>query len=428
MYRLKTDQGKIFKQLIYWTVRIIPVSVVTGSLVALFLWLLEWATQTRWAHLWIIFLLPVAGIAIYLLYRFLGKNAEAGNNLIMDEIHEPGGGVPIQMTPLVLISTVVTHLFGGSAGREGTAVQMGGSIAAFFSKWYQLAKEERSVLLLCGMAAGFGAVFGTPVTGAIFAMEVLFIGRIKYNALIPCLISSLLAHVVCSAYGIHHTLYSITTRIPAAIVKKGSWELSFDFVLLLKVIVAGIAFGLAGMAFAWLAHTLKKLWKQWIKWNWLIPVAGAALILGMSYLLGSFDYMGLGVTNPDQHNSIVSAFSNGGVTHWSWLWKLVLTAVTLSAGFKGGEVTPLFFIGAALGNTIATLTGAPVDLFAGLGFIAVFAAATNTPIACMIMGVELFGGENILYFAVACFTAYYFSGHSGIYKAQRIDVPKITIK
>lgn len=170
--------------------------------------------------MWIIFLLPVAGVGIYLLYRFFGKDAEAGNNLIMDEIHEPGGGVPIQMTPLVLVSTVVTHLFGGSAGREGTAVQMGGSIAALFSKWYQLAKEERSVLLLCGMAAGFGAVFGTPVTGAIFAMEVLFIGRIKYNALIPCLISSLLAHVVCSAYGIHHTLYSITTRIPAAIVKK----------------------------------------------------------------------------------------------------------------------------------------------------------------------------------------------------------------
>ncbi|AHF14455.1 voltage-gated chloride channel family protein [Niabella soli] len=428
MYRLKTDQGKIFKQLVYWTARIIPVSVVTGSLVALFLWLLEWATETRWAHLWIIFLLPVAGVGIYLLYRFFGKDAEAGNNLIMDEIHEPGGGVPIQMTPLVLVSTVVTHLFGGSAGREGTAVQMGGSIAALFSKWYQLAKEERSVLLLCGMAAGFGAVFGTPVTGAIFAMEVLFIGRIKYNALIPCLISSLLAHVVCSAYGIHHTLYSITTRIPAAIVKKGGWELSFDFVLLTKVIVAGIFFGLAGMAFAWLAHTLKKLWKLLIKWDWLIPVAGAVVILSVSYLLGTFDYLGLSVTNPDQQNSIVSAFSYGGVTHWSWLWKLVLTAVTLSAGFKGGEVTPLFFIGAALGNTIAALTGAPADLFAGLGFIAVFAAATNTPVACMIMGVELFGGENILYFAIACFTAYYFSGHSGVYKAQRIDVPKTTIK
>lgn len=145
-----------------------------------------------------------------------------------------------------------------------------------------------------------------------------------------------------------------------------------------------------------------------IKWDWLIPVAGAVVILSVSYLLGTFDYLGLSVTNPDQQNSIVSAFSYGGVTHWSWLWKLVLTAVTLSAGFKGGEVTPLFFIGAALGNTIAALTGAPADLFAGLGFIAVFAAATNTPVACMIMGVELFGGENILYFAIACFTVLLF--------------------
>ncbi|MCF3108246.1 voltage-gated chloride channel family protein [Niabella sp. CC-SYL272] len=425
MYQFKTEQGKIFYQLAHWTIRLVPLSFVIGSLVALFLWLLDWATHTRWQHLWLLFLLPLAGIFIWALYHYFGKDAEAGNNLVMDEIHEPGGGVPTRMTPLVLAGTIVTHLFGGSAGREGTAVQMGGSIADLFAKWYQLKKEDRSMLLMCGMAAGFGAVFGTPVAGALFAMEVLFIGRMKYHALIPCLISAVLAHIVCSSYGIHHTHYAISAKMIQSVATWVPGGFSFDLSLLLKVIGAGIAFGLAGMAFARCTHLLKQFWVKLIPVKWLIPVAGGLLIIGGCYLLGNFDYLGLGVVNPNGHNSIVSAFTTGGVDTWSWLWKLLFTAVTLSAGFKGGEVTPLFFIGAALGNTLAVLAGAPADLFAGLGFIAVFAAATNTPIACMVMGVELFGGENILYFAVACFTAYYFSGHSGIYKAQRIAVPKI---
>jgi H+/Cl- antiporter ClcA len=159
---------------------------------------------------------------------------------------------------------------------------------------------------------------------------------------------------------------------------------------------------------------------------WLVPVAGGLIIIGLTYLAGTFDYLGLGVTTPRGKGvSIVTAFKEGGATSWSWSWKLLFTAVTLSSGFKGGEVTPLFFIGATLGNTLAGLLGAPVDLFAGLGFIAVFAGATNTPLACTMMGVELFGGEHVLYFAIACFTAYFFSGHSGIYTSQKIAIPKI---
>ena len=191
------------------------------------------------------------------------------------------------------------------------------------------------------------------------------------------------------------------------------------------MIVAGGLFGLAGFFFAQLSHFLKNKTNQIIKIKWLIPVAGAALIMGLSYLLGTFDYLGLGVSNPNPGGiSILSAFHTGGAGYFSWFWKLLLTAITLSMGFKGGEVTPLFFIGATLGNVIATVTGAPVDLLAGLGFIAVFAGATNTPIACIFMGVELFGSENIIYYAVACFTAYYFSGHSGIYSSQGLAVSK----
>lgn len=425
-YKYSFEQIKIARHLLYWTALILPVAITVGSIVALFLWLLDLATATRWQNLWLIFFLPPAGLLITALYKQFGKNADGGNNLIMDEIHKPGGGVPTRMTPLILFSTIATHLFGGSAGREGTAVQMGGSISSLFSKWYKVKHRDKRILLMCGMAAGFGAVFGTPIAGAVFAMEVLAIGRIKYDALIPCFIASLLADITCSAYGIHHTQYSIAFGGHTAIKDVYKWLpfLHFDFVLLGKVILAGVAFGVVGFLFAELSHRIKDSAAKYVHNKWLTPIIGGVLVIGISYALGTFDYLGLGVTAPKGGVSIVSAFTLNGAETWSWFWKLLLTAITLSTGFKGGEVTPLFFIGATLGNTLAIISGSPVDLFAGLGFIAVFAGATNTPLACTLMGVELFGSNNVVYYAVACFTAYYFSGHSGIYGSQRVAVSK----
>lgn len=417
------EQLAIVTHLLKWTLLVLPVSLFAGSIVALFLWLLEKVTFIRFQKGWLFYLLPLAGIVIYFLYKKLGKNTEAGNNLIMDEIHEPGGGVPARMAPMVLLTTLITHLFGGSAGREGTAVQIGGSIAAVLGRLLKLNPADVRILLMTGIAAGFGAVFGTPVTGAIFALEVLAIGTIRYDALVPCLIASILSDIVCTAWGIHHTHYHINT---AETVSQLISFIHIDFMLLLKAIFAGIAFGLASYLFAQLQHSIKKYSNQYIQQKWLIPAIGGLLIIALCFIAGTRDYLGLGVVSNEPNGiSIVSSFNAGGANTWSWLWKIVFTAVTLGMGFKGGEVTPLFFIGAALGNTIASLTGAPVDLFAGLGFIAVFAGATNTPIACTIMGVELFGGEYVLYYAVACFTAYYFSGHSGIYTAQRSAVGKI---
>lgn len=415
------EQLSIANYLLKWAILVSPMAIAVGSIVALFLWLLDKVTQLRWQNAWLLYLLPTAGVLIYFLYQQIGKNTEAGNNLIIDEIHEPDGGVPARIAPLVLATTLLTHLFGGSAGREGTAVQMGGGIASLFGRWLKLNHQDLRILLMAGIAAGFAAVFGTPVAGTIFAMEVIAIGSIKYDALLPCLVASLVANFTCASWGIHHTAYAIH------FTHSGSDSFfGIDYLLIGKTVIAGIAFGLTAFLFGEMQHGIKDWSNRLIKIKWLIPAIGACIIIGLTFMLGTHDYLGLGVYSENPSGvSIVNAFNQGGVDSWSWLWKLIFTAITLGTGFKGGEVTPLFFIGAALGNTLAWISGAPVDLFAALGFIAVFAGATNTPIACTIMGVELFGGDHILYYAIACFMAYYFSGHSGIYSAQRNHSSKI---
>jgi len=348
----------------------------------------------------------------------VGRPDEGGNNLIVEQIHEPGAGVPLRMAPLILVSTIVTHLFGGSAGREGTAVQLGGSLASAFGKLLRLNPDEVRLLLMAGIAAGFGAVFGTPIAGTIFALEVLTVGRIEYEALIPCLIAAVTGDWVCQLWGIGHTHYAIAfhSALPG---------FHLDILLLAKVALVGVACGLMGHLFAELSHSAWALVKKLVPLAPLRPILGGLLLIALVYALGSRQYLGLGVWSPNPDDATIPGFFDPArVDHWSWLWKTLFTVVTLSTGFKGGEVTPLFFIGAALGSALGHLLGAPVDLFAGLGFVALFAGASNTPLACTIMGIELFGAENTVYLAAACFLSYLFSGHSSIYLSQRLGVPK----
>ncbi|MDO3644909.1 MAG: voltage-gated chloride channel family protein [Mucilaginibacter sp.] len=415
----------ILRYLFKWTILVIPIALAIGSVIAFFLWLLSAAIHFRFTHSWLLFLLPIAGLLIHFIYQSVGKSSEKGNNLIMEQIHQEGGGVPKRMAPVILLTTVVTHLFGGSAGREGTAVQIGGSIASMFGGWFKLKGPDMRMILTAGVAAGFGAVFGTPLTGAIFAMEVLTIGKIQYDALLPALIAAIIGDMAVAAWHVSHVQYHIDA-LPAYTPLMLSNLFHFDLLLLLKVIVASAAFGLASYLFANLVTEIKTICLKIFKYKWMIPVFGGLLIIGLYFLNGKPDYLSLGVDA--EHPGAVtipSAFSPGGADTWSWLWKTIYTTVTLGTGFKGGEVTPLFYIGATLGNTLSGVLNAPVSLFAALGFIAVFAGATNTPLACTFMGIELFGGEHALLFAVACFTAYLFSGHSGIYSAQRIAVPKV---
>lgn len=395
---------------------IMLIAVVVGSSVAFFLWALDEVIQIRFRQPYLLFFLPVAGLLIYFLYQRAGKSIEQGNNLIIDETYELRQGVPKRMAPMILFTTLITHLFGGSAGREGTAVQMGGSIAHAIGNCLQV---EHRTALTAGVAAGFAAVFGTPIAGAIFAIEVLRIGKINYRGFLPALVAAFIADSTVAAWQVAHTTYVIDfTSTGTALL--ASDLLYVDGLLLVKAALAAVAFGGASWLFAYLTRKIKSFTKSKIRQRWLIPMLGGVTIILLTLVNGKPDYLSLGV-NPEYPTAVTlqSAFSQGGADTWSWLWKSIYTAVTIGTGFKGGEVTPLFYIGATLGNVLSELLQAPVSLFAALGFIAVFSGATNTPLACTLMGAELFGAKYLLFYALVCFLAYYFSGSKGIYTAQR---------
>ncbi len=401
------------------TLLAVPVGLLAGSASAFFLWSLDRVTGARWQHPWLLWLLPVAGFGVGWIYHRLGQTAGRGTNLILDQIHEPGGGVPARMAPLVLFGTLATHLCGGSAGREGTAVQMGGSLADTLARLCGSDASTRRTLLIAGIAAGFGSVFGTPLAGAIFALEVLVVGRLACRHFVPALVASIVGDLICSAWGIRHAVYSLglggTTAFAAPL----------DPWLLIKVVVVAVAFGLVARSFSELTHRLHAGLKHVVPYAPFRPVLGGLAVIALVYLGGTRDYLGLGVSSPDpQAVTLLSAFQTGGAGTWSWAWKLLFTVVTLASGFKGGEVTPLFFIGAALGHTLALPLGAPVGLFAGLGLIAIFAGATKTPLACTVLGIELFGAHAAVYFALACYVAFFASGRTGIYTAQRRPAPR----
>jgi len=397
--------------------------VLIGSACALFLGLLDVVTRLRIDQPSWLWFLPLAGVGLGWLSLRVGLEINSGNNLVIREIKNPDHGVPFGMAPFVLFGTLVTHLFGGSAGREGTAVQIGGSIAGGLARRIPgLSPRELRWLLMAGVSAGFGGVFGTPLAGMVFALEVAVLGRVEVRAILPCLLAALVSNWVCAAWGIEHTTYTIRSLV-AEDATLGLSPLSGR--LILSCLAGGVLFGLTARLFTGMTHGVQRLGERTISIPILRPAVGGFMVIALVYWVGSRDYLGLGVSSSNPSAAtIVNAFHAGGVDPWGWWWKLLFTAVTLGSGFKGGEATPLFFIGAALGNRLAFWFGVPIDFLAAMGFVAVFAGATHTPLACTVMAAELFGCESILYFAISCFAANRLSG-TGVYSAQRdMEAPR----
>jgi H+/Cl- antiporter ClcA len=391
-----------FGNLLQWLAAGAAVGVLAGAASALFLWLLDLATGFRTSHEFIVFALPLAGLVIGSVYERFGASIKAGNNLVIDTIHDHGPELPLRMAPMVLVGTVLTHLFGGSAGREGTAVQMGASLSDFLAHRLRLGGSLRQQVLAAGVAGGFGSVFGTPIAGTLFGLEFVVLGRIEYRALIPALVAATVGDLTTRALGIVHTPY------PAAPA------LGLSALVLVKWAVFAAAVALTSAAFVELLHALKKLGERFLpRLGWRMCAGGALVVLAWQ-LLGTSDYLGLGVP------TIVRSFVDPELPEYSFAAKLAFTALTLGAGFLGGEVTPLFFIGAALGNSLASWLGLPLALGAAVGMATVFATCANTPLSLSIMAVELVGANALPHVVIVATIAYVLVGQRGIYPAQRL--------
>ncbi|MEG5038545.1 MULTISPECIES: voltage-gated chloride channel family protein [unclassified Microcoleus] len=400
------EQFTVILQLSKWFIISCIVGMLSGLGSAALLASLEWATNWRESHLWAIALLPLGGFFSGWIYHKYGKKVEAGNNLLLEKIHHPQSIIPLRMAPMVLLGTNLTHLFGGSAGREGTALQIAASLADQLTKIFDFKPRERRTLLMAGISGGFASVFGTPLAGTIFGLEVLAIGTINHNALFPCLVAAVVGDRITLNLGLHHTPYRHAPLVPS-ITPMG----------LVYAIIAGIIFGIIAMIFAKLTHQISHFFKAQISYPPLRPAIGGVIVALTVWAIGSTKYIGLGIP------TIVDAFYTQ-LPPWDFAAKIGLTALTLGAGFKGGEVTPLFFIGATLGNALSLILGLPAPLLAGMGFVGVFGGAANTPIAATLMGIELFGLESGVFVAIACVMSYLFSGDAGIYSSQRLGAGK----
>ncbi len=377
------------------------ISLLLGGVIGLFcaalLYALDEVTNYREYNVQIIWLLPIAGLIILFLYQKWGAIAQQGTNLLFAKEQK----IPLILTPLIFITTILTHLFGGSAGREGTAVQMGAAISEQFNRLLKHPDFFRKTLLICGISGGFAGLFGTPITGIVFGFEVLVLTQLPIISILPATLVAYSSYYMCHYTGAPHTHYTEITY------------LSSDYFDIAWLVLVGIAFGLTAWLYIQLHHFFKTLIENIKVSPYSIIFVGAMSIALFVHFFGT-KHIGLGIP------TIQSSFYELQPVY-DFLLKMLLTTFTLSIGFKGGEVTPLFFIGATLGNALFIFgVPLPLEVLVGLGFVAVFAASTNTPIACGVMGVELFGMDLGMYFLFTCYVAYFFSGKTGVYSQQPI--------
>ena len=386
----------------------ILLSVVVGSLCgvvgAVFHLSVHYAAETRGTYPWLLWCLPLAGLAIVGFYKLMGTEG-MGTNDIIDAVHEDKR-LPIRLLPSIFLGTMLTHLCGGSAGREGAALQIGGTIGQRVGRLLRLDDQDLRVATLSGMAACFSALFGTPLTAVVFAVMGISIGTMYHAALLPCLMSALAAFGVSLALGVEPTRFTVASPEIVA----GTF---------LRVLLLSVLFAIVSILFCKFIHGTEHWMQRRIPNPWVRVVAGGLAIVALTYLVGTRDYNGAGV-------EIITAAVERGTAHpAAFLLKLLFTAVTLAAGFKGGEVVPSFFVGATLGCAAAPLLGLPAGFGAALGLVSVFCGVTNSPVASVFLSVELFGSEGIWYFALACGISYMLSGYSGLYSSQTILYSKL---
>jgi H+/Cl- antiporter ClcA len=372
---------------------------ISGVFIGIFLIFLEKAVDINLKHKFLVFILPLSGMLMTFLYSKYGGNSQKGNNLIIENINGSKEEIKFIMAPLVFLGTVLTHLFGGSVGREGTGVQIGGTIGNALSKILKCSTYEKKILLISGVAAGFSSVFGTPITGTIFALEISNIGSLNYNSMIPAITSAIVGNSVVKILGVKHSHY----KIPPVE--------SVDLTNILKVIILAICFGLASRLFVYMTHWFKEKLIKYCKNQYLKIFVGGSLMVLATLLLGNSLYNNLSL-------GLLSSAFDGNVSYLAFIIKLMLTTLCLGAGYQGGEVTPLFVIGATLGATLSNILGLPFAFSAALGLVGVFSGATNAPIACFMMYLELFGSNNIIFAMLVCMIAVFISGHKGIYTSQ----------
>lgn len=395
---------------VMWFVKWLVFGAITGAVCGLvgvaFHICIDLATATRHASEWLLYLLPFGGLMIVGMYHLVGLHHDPGTNLVLASI-QAKGHIPVRMAPLIFIGSVLTHLFGGSSGREGAALQIGGSLGEALGRLFGLKNTDINIIVICGMSAVFAALFGTPIAAVVFSMEVITIGVIHYSAFVPSIVSASVA------YGIAQKLQISDAAYPALL----SPELSV-FVFL-KVIVMAILCGLVSILFCVAMHQSMQLYRKYIPNDYIRIFVGGCLVILLTLLAGTRIYNGHGA------DMILLAVSGGDCPTFAFLLKILFTAVTLGAGFKGGEIVPSLFVGATLGNAAAPLIGLDPALGAAIGMIALFCGVVNCPLAAVIFSVELFGHECMLLFCVACAVSYVFSGYYGLYTSQKIMYDKL---
>lgn len=398
--RLKLAVITLFK----WLFCSVVCGCFIGSVGAVFHLLLGYVADLRTNYPFLLFGLPVAGIIIVFMYNIVHEAGNRGTNLVITAI-QSNDEVPGRVAPLIIISTLLTHLCGGSAGREGAALQVGGALGNTFAKLFKFDEKDTRIMIMCGMSACFSALFGTPIAAAVFSMEVISVGVMYYAALVPCVLAAFIAQGIASAVGLESTRFVVDEVV------------SFSLINGSKFIIMSVLFALASILLCIVLHGTSKLYTDYISNPYVRIIVAGVLVIAMRYIFGTTDYLGAG-------SDIISKSFVTSCAWYVFLLKMLFTAVTLGGGFKGGEIVPTLFVGATLGSFLAPIFGLPVGLCAACGMVSVFCGVTNCPLTSFILSIEMFGASTMK-FAILCIAlSYLLSGYYSLYNSQKIIYSK----